>query len=297
VLVTLAPGADPNNVLQVLFNQKTTVGNHYGDLPRYLDWALTTAQLLRNQIRQSDIDRLIFTPRLWQLQELTGRNDRFTNHLLSMELVEKSDVFEQVCAALEAEIGRWNPADAALVVLDTSVFIHHRYKIREIDYAAITGARAEPVRLVVPRVVIDELDRLKESGNQAVRWRAGHTLGVLDELLTSPKGRAIIRGADNITQLAAADGVPRGRVTIEVFSDDARHVRLADNDDEIIDRALALQAYAGRPVRLLTMDTSMALQARMLDLRVHKETKDIGEEPTAPAPKPSRREVAPAAAR
>jgi hypothetical protein len=96
----------------VLFQQKTTVRNHNGDLPGYLDWALDTARILRNQIRQSDIDRLVFTPRLWRLQELTGRNDRFTNNLLSAELVEKSDVFEQVYAALSAEISRWNPTGA-----------------------------------------------------------------------------------------------------------------------------------------------------------------------------------------
>src|SRR6266571_1419255 len=125
VLVTLAHGANPANVLNVLFQQKTTVRNHSGDLPGYLDWALNTAQLLRNQIRQSDIDRLVFMPRLWQLQDLTGRNDRFTNNLLSIELQEKSELFERVHAALKAEIARWSPADAELVVVDTSVFIHH----------------------------------------------------------------------------------------------------------------------------------------------------------------------------
>jgi hypothetical protein len=122
-----------------------------------------------------------------------------------------------------------------------------------------------------------------------VRWRAGHTLGVLDELLTSPRGRVTLREPDSITQPAAADGMPRGKVTVEMLFDDVQHVRLADADDEIIDRTLALQAYAGQPVRLLTMDTSMALRARMLDLRVHKETKDIGEEPATPTPRPSRR--------
>lgn len=293
MLVTLAPGANPTKVLNVLFEQKNTIRNHHGDLPGYLDWALMTAQVLRNRIRRSDIDRLVFTPRLWRLQELTGRNDRFTNNLLSMEVNEKSEVFEQVHAGLKGEIARWSPADAGLVVVDTSVFIHHPDKIRQIDYAAITGARAEPVRLVVPRVVIDELDRLKESGNQTVRWRAGHTLGVLDELLTVPKGRATIREADSLTQPPTADGMPRGMVTIEVSFDDAHHVRLADPDDEIIDRALTLQAYAGRPVRLLTMDTSMALRARMLDLLVHKEKKDIGEEPPAvPVRNSSRRQAA-----
>jgi predicted ribonuclease YlaK len=175
-----------------------------------------------------------------------------------------------------------------LTVVDTSVFVHHPCKNREIEYAAVIGAGFEPVRLVVPRVVIDELDRLKESGNQAVRWRAGHTLGVLDELLHHPRSRATIREEDNLSEVADAGGMPRGKVTIEVFLDDPQHVRMEDNDDEIIDRALALQAYAGHEVRLLTMDTSMALRARLLGLRVHKETRDIGQEPANPEPKPAR---------
>ncbi|MBU8859243.1 MULTISPECIES: hypothetical protein [unclassified Micromonospora] len=70
--------------------------------------------------------------------------------------------------------------------------------------------------------------------------------------------------------------------------DDAYHVRLTDSDDEIIDRTLALQPYTRTlPVRLLTMDTSMALRARMLDVRVLKPTKDIGDEPAKPGPKPT----------
>lgn len=132
-----------------------------------------------------------------------------------------------------------------------------------------------------------ELDRLKESGNQQSRWRAAHTLGVLDELLEQPRSRVTIREADNHNEVIEAGGVPHDKVTIEVLFDDAHHVRLTDTDDEIIDRTLALQPYTRTlPVRLLTMDTSMALRARMLDVRVLKPTKDIGDEPAKPEPEP-----------
>jgi len=176
VLVTLAPGADPDNVVDLLFQRKTLIMNHYANVMGYLDWAVDTARVLRNQIRQSDIDRLVFTPRLWRLQEMSGRNDRFVNGLLTLELTEQAEMFDRAWASLRAEINRWNPAGAELIAVDTSVFIHHPCKIGEIDYAAAVDVGFEAVRLVVPRVVIDELDRLKESGNQTVRWRAGHTL-------------------------------------------------------------------------------------------------------------------------
>jgi hypothetical protein len=128
--------------------------------------------------------------------------------------------------------------------------------------------------------VIDELDRLKESGNQMTRWRAGHTLGVLDGLLQAPRGATTLQPADPAVQ--TGNVISRGEVSIEVFFDQPRHERLADNDDEIIDRALAIQTNAGRKVRLLTMDTSMALRARVANVRTWKIKRDVGEEPTPP---------------
>lgn len=286
MLVTPSPGAQASHVLDLLFRAKTTIGNHHGDPTSYLDWANETAQVLRNQVQPTDIDRLIFTSRFWRLSDFGDRRDRFTRDLLSAELAERAEVWERAWTVLKAEIDRW-ASDAYPVVMDTSVFIHHPDKIREIAYAELLGVGFEEVRLVVPRVVVDELDRLKESGNQQSRWRAAHTLGVLDELLLRPRSRVTIREADNFSAVSAAGGMPRDKVTIEVLFDDAHHVRFDDNDDEIIDRALALQAYARMPVRLLTMDTSMALRARMLDLRVVKPTKDIGDEPVKPEPKPT----------
>lgn len=276
-------------MLEVLFQCKTLIANHHGDLLGYLGWAMDTARLLRNRIRSSDIDRLIFTSRFWRLQGLAEQIDRFARDLLDMEITDRAEALEQAWTALNSEINRWGRADAELAVVDTTVFIRHPAKIREIEYAHELGLGFEPVRLVVPRVVVDELDRLKESGNQQVRWRAGHTLGVLDELLRAPRSRVTIREADNFSVVADAGGMPRDKVTIEVLFDDPNHVRLDDNDDEIIDRTLALQTYAGQRVLLLTMDTSMALRARMRDLQVRKITKDIGPEPTAPEPKPARK--------
>ncbi|MBU8859242.1 hypothetical protein KSK32_18690 [Micromonospora sp. WMMB482] len=60
-------------------------------------------------------------------------------------------------------------------------------------------------------MVIDELDRLKESGNQQSRWRAAHTLGVLDELLEHPRSRVTIREADNHKEVIETGGVPTTR--------------------------------------------------------------------------------------
>ena len=44
--------------------------------------------------------------------------------------------------------------------------------------------------MLVPIVIVDELDRLKESKDKWVRWRAGYTLAVLDRLFADGAGRA-----------------------------------------------------------------------------------------------------------
>jgi hypothetical protein len=57
-------------------------------------------------------------------------------------------------------------------------------------------------------------------------------------------------------------------------------VRLPIEDDEIIDRALAVQPLVDRPVTLITYDTGQSTRARKAGLQVVKLRKDIGEEPT-----------------
>jgi hypothetical protein len=57
------------------------------------------------------------------------------------------------------------------------------------------------------------------------------------------------------------------------------HTRLPINDDEIIDRALAIATLADRNVTLLTYDTGQSTRARSAGLLVVKLRKEIGEEP------------------
>ena len=44
--------------------------------------------------------------------------------------------------------------------------------------------------MLVPIVVVDELDRLKDTKDPHVRWRAGYTLGVLDRVCGQVTGPA-----------------------------------------------------------------------------------------------------------
>lgn len=108
---------------------------------------------------------------------------------------------------------------------------------------------------------IDELDRLKRSGNaksdqgESVRTRARVTLRLIEELVTQP---------DKVVPLTGSDCV------LEVVTDPRGHQRLPINDDEIVVRSATIQAVAGRPVHLLTTDTGMLMRARAAQLTVHR---------------------------
>ncbi|GGW72151.1 hypothetical protein [Streptomyces xantholiticus] len=75
-------------------------------------------------------------------------------------------------------------------------------------------------------------------------------------------------------------GETHGKVVVEMVLDPPGHVRLPLADDEIVDRAVAIQGLAARDVRLLTCDTSQHTRGRAAGLKVTKvPTKDPGPEP------------------
>lgn len=52
-----------------------------------------------------------------------------------------------------------------------------------------------PIHIIVPIIVVDELDRLKESSNRFTRWRAGYSLAALDRLLQAGLKWAVLTPA------------------------------------------------------------------------------------------------------
>jgi hypothetical protein len=286
-LVTPTPGANRENVLKMLREVHSTAYNRWsggansahGRLTEYVEWATAAVSMLSGQVSRADIDRLILTRGYERLLACVGTmtgsdlgTQRVVNGLVSQELQHRVDVLDQAVKALTAQVGRWSGAEE-FGVFDTSVFIEHDDKLEVMDFAAMMSLTwpDKPVRILVPAVVMDELDGLKQSKDREVRWRAGYTLAVFDRLFAKSTGPAVLRAPD----LEAG----RGAVVIEAFFDPADHVRLPINDDEIIDRALAIQSLAGRDVTLLTYDTSQSMRARNAGLSARKLAKPLGDEP------------------
>jgi PIN domain len=146
----------------------------------------------------------------------------------------------------------------SLLVLDTNVFVHFDPFRDEIDQAKWCEIARKPkgaeFRLVVPVVVLDELDRRAHSGDRNVNRRGRAALSHLDpfvdDLLTS-EPKAIRAGAD--------------WMTVEVLPDAPSHHRQADNDLELLDRAEFLYQVTGQQVRLVTADRGMRVRGTILD--------------------------------
>ena len=71
---------------------------------------------------------------------------------------------------------------AYLVVPDGNFYIHHPDKLEVADIGDRSRCGGTRAHVVVPLVVVDELDGLKRSSKRDVRWRAGYTVAVLDRV-------------------------------------------------------------------------------------------------------------------
>jgi len=291
MLVTPRAGVNRDNLLKSLRSVHDEAFNLRGGGPQgahkrllaYLEWTSNAVRMLGNQVSSADLERLVLTRRyellLSGVGTMTGTEvevQRVVNGLVSLELDQRVAAFDEAIKALADQIGRWSRS-GAFVVPDSSFYIEHPEKLEVTDFAPLVGVWEDPVHVLVPIVVVDELDGLKQSKDRHVRWRAGYTLGVVDRVFASTTGPARLR-AEDFSSLGSG-GLPRGEVTIELLFDPPGHVRLPINDDEIIDRCLAVEPLADRKVTLLTYDTGQSTRARTAGLKVVKLSQEIGDEP------------------
>jgi hypothetical protein len=284
MLIRPKPGADRDSLLKNLEYVHTEVGNvrtrgHTAvDLYNsYIAWVNESVRMLRHQVSPEDLERLVLTKRCWLLQSMAGSVVGPVALLVETEIDDRMTALQLACGALRSQIQRWSDP-GAFVVPDTSFYCHGD-KLEDWDVSTLLATRHEPVHLLFPMVVVDELDRLKQSKDDHVRWRARHTLEVLDRVLS--EGHAgPFRDAD-FTGVETGQ-TPKGKVTMEVVLDTPGHSRLPIADDEIVDRALAIQTLAGRPVTMVTCDTGQSHRARIRGLQCVKLPMPPGPEPQHP---------------
>ena len=285
MLPTLYPGANRGDVLKTLREIASAAqdasnihGPAYTRVTAYLEWVTNSVRMLEHRVSAADVDRLVLTRGYERLVSaagsLTGADigtQRALNGMVNLEIQQRIKGLEEATTELDAQITRWS-GNLAFVVPDTSVYLEHDDKLEHLDFTSLLQARPDKtVRVVVPIIVLDELDGQKRRGETLMRWRAGYTLGVMDRVLANVVGSGVLHPQ-------AAD-YSRGGVVLDVLFDPRGHVRLPINDDEIVDRARAAEALAGIPVTLVTFDTHQSTRARHAGLTVIKLSKPLGEEP------------------
>lgn len=282
MLVTPLPSNTGQDVLAALetVRQALERSNGLGNgrparqrIEEHVRWATDASRQLRRRISADDIARLVFTRGFYAMLEVDLREEAVASLLLSVETDTRLEELDAAISALRAEISRWQ-INKVLVVLDTSVYLHDE-KIENLDLGDLLQVREQPIHILIPMVIVDELDTLKQSGKREIRWRAAYTLAFINGCLDSATLHGRVRPED--FSALAHGGIPRGEITAEVVLDRPGHNRLPIADDEIVDRALAIQRIAGRGVHVVTFDTGMQMRARGQDLTVYK--RDQPEEP------------------
>lgn len=258
----LLPGTRVGAVIDVLTglsNRLSNVGTgeEWTVLTRYLRWANDAADELSNLVSAQDVARLVLTRRHWALQGIAPPANEALMSLLQLEIRERSRAFTCAREDLQRATGRWSQYPGHLVVADTNIYLHHPDAFTDMDWRFLVGAgEHEGIQLILPLLVVDELDRAKH-GN--ARTKARMTLRAIDVLF-----------ADAHWTASLPDSVGDDLVRAHLLLDDVNHVRLPHADSELVDRCCALAAIADREVILVTFDTGMAIRAGSANLAVKK---------------------------
>lgn len=229
----------------------------------YLTWVSDQVRMLQGRVTAHDLDRLVTSPRYWA----TLANPIAVPSTVSAvieEIQHRARLMNQAAAALTEATDAWRPVDheyTNLVVVDTNFWVEQERSFDSIDWHELinsadgpgTPAMQDELRLVVPMVVIDELDSLTHKGSLRSKV-IGATRWLYEHLGAAPARPGTLSKATDT----------RGVVTAQLVFEPHAHTRLPNNDDEIVETAVRLRDFLGHPPRqvfFLTYDAGAAFRA------------------------------------
>lgn len=241
----------------------------------YLTWVSNQVRMLQARVTTDDLDRLLTSPRYWA----TFANPIPVPSTVSAVIEEVQHLarfMNEAATALTEATEAWQPVDGVhtnLVVVDTNFWVEQEDSFDGIDWHELVNSADGPsapamqdeLRLVIPMVVIDELDSLTHKGNLrskvigATRWLYKHVAGA------PARPATLTRATDT-----------RGVVTAQLVFEPHAHTRLPNNDDEIVETAVRLRDFLGHPpkqVFVLTYDAGAAFRATHAGLMARLLTK------------------------
>jgi len=219
----------------------------------YLNWVETAEFQLPSLFRSPGVWQEIYNDRYWHIRDMRTEAPTRPYPLIQNEAAWQARRLQAIVDQLERvqrDFGEL-PPDGCAVVPDTSFFMHYHRFFNEIDWPE--EIHAGSVRLVVPLLVIDELDDLSFR-SKPTSERARRVLRALRELRGDQPPESPVR--------------VRASVDLQVLVDPPRHRRRPNNDDEILARAEYLAAFVGpERVRVAAIDYGMQLRAASRELR------------------------------
>lgn len=129
-------------------------------------------------------------------------------------------------------------------IIDTNCLMHYQ-RLDRITWREILCV--EPIRLVLPILVIDELDNKKYTGSDKMAARANSAIKALHDY-------------SNGLRPGCYAELPDGS-TIEVWLDEPGHKRKLNPDEELLSRGILLQRVLEVPVTIVSGDLGMRLRA------------------------------------
>jgi PIN domain len=209
-----------------------------------LEFLLDPAEDIISDI-EAAYDRLVLSP--------SGLDGPRLYSMLNREYNRWAGRLRQVEAELQQQ--KLMIGDGSAVVLDTSVLMEGEpfvtFDWHGLHPSLTTGA----VRLVLPIIVIDELDELlhDRDGDRKKKAREAR--------------RALMSVHPGNKPAEAAPLPDKPGVTLQVMVDDPWRVRLPNNDAEIIDQVLRLHQAGGRAM-LATCDLNQYYRAGAMEVAV-----------------------------
>jgi len=220
----------------------------------YLQWVANSEVTLSSDYSSSDIASLLRSARFWQLwpQQSETLRPRI-NFQFALEIEDRLRVLKALHEGLVTQHRRWANGAGEVALPDTNLLLNLALPLDEVDWRVALDARPG-VRLVVPLVVIRELDRAKR--NHQLKEKARRALSELERLLPDePDARRTIQtGVGFIT-------------SIELLVDDFDHVPMPTVDAEILAQARSLTTLGASRVCVVTGDVTMRRLARAWGVR------------------------------
>ena len=222
------------------------------DVHSYDEWTGSAAGRLMTVFSDKEIAMRLRSERYGYIVSGDPNNPQIIS-LFHAELSELRTYFESTANELRKRKARYSRHQGKSLVLDTNGLLHYQ-RLDKIPWSTLYKGK---ICVVLPHVVIDEIDKKSYAVGEKFPRRARGVYRILEELIGNIDN-------DGFTKLP--DETP-----LQILIDDPGHQRLANNDDEIVARAAYLkQNITPHDVAVVTRDQGMRTRAFAWGLTAEK---------------------------